>query len=96
MNRASRPYQWLNTVPDAEPAPVQDDADERHISYSGGRAFRAERSMRDPKTALTAADQRSLGQRAEDAAWERVADRDLRLAQAVQLGAALSVLRDGG
>ncbi|WP_164880177.1 hypothetical protein [Paenirhodobacter ferrireducens] len=48
MNRASRPYQWLSTAPNAEPAPVQDDADERHISYSGGRAFRRETARDEP------------------------------------------------
>jgi hypothetical protein len=70
-------------------APESDPA----VTFIDGRGFRRESSIIVPDFTVTQDEQRVLGQRAQEAAARRLADKDANLAAAVRLGAALKVLK---
>ncbi|MCB2092943.1 MAG: hypothetical protein H6901_02895 [Rhodobacteraceae bacterium] len=63
------------------------------VTTIDGREFRRESSIVVPDFTVTQDEQRVLGQRAQEAAARRLADKDANLAAAVRLGAALKVLK---
>lgn len=63
------------------------------VTYIDGRGFRRESSIVMPDFTVTQDEQRVLGQREQEAAVRRLADRDANLEAAVCLGAALKVLK---
>jgi hypothetical protein len=63
------------------------------VTTIDGRGFRRESSIVVPDFTVSQAEQRVLGQRENDAAERRLADKDANFAAAVRLGAALKVLK---
>ncbi len=97
MTGRLRPEMWLSPTPD--PAPNREQAsedDHTGLSFHSGRFFRRETMRDDPDNTVTPAEQRQLGQRAEEAARARLAERDRTLAGLRELGAALRAAGGAG
>jgi hypothetical protein len=63
------------------------------VTTIDGRGFRRESSIAVPDFTVSQEEQRVLGQRANEAAIRRLADKEANLAAAVRLGAALKALK---
>ena len=83
------PFSGSSTRRPYAPEPDED----REVSYSGGRAFLRETSRHDPDYTITSKEQSVLRQRRLEAVEDRQARKDANLARAVELGAALKILR---
>lgn len=97
MTRRHHPEMWLSPTPDPEPNRVQASEDDHTgLSFHSGRFFRRETMRDDPSFVITPAEQRLMGQRAEEAARVRLAERDRALAGLRELGAAVRAAGGAG
>lgn len=96
---SARAAMWLSSAPNPDPDPnrvqVSED-DHTGLSFHSGRFFRRETLRDDPDNTVTPAEQRLMGQRAEEAARARLAERDRALAGLRELGAALRAAGGAG
>lgn len=96
---SARAAMWLSPPRAADPEPNRVQAsedDHTGLSFHSGRFFRRETSRDDPSFVITPAEQRLMGQRAEEAARARLAERDRALAGLRELGAALRAAGGAG
>lgn len=102
MKRASRPDRWLDPSRGPEPTPPparpvqENDTEDRQVSYSAGRAYLRETSRHDPDYSVTVEDRLAIEQRRLEEREFRQARNDAGLAAALELGAALRVLKGEG
>ncbi|WP_126977503.1 hypothetical protein [Frigidibacter oleivorans] len=96
---SARAAMWLSPAQAADPEPNRAQAsedDHTGLSFHSGRFFRREAMRDDPDNTVTPAEQRLIGQRAEDAARTRLAERDRALAGLRELGAAVRAAGGAG
>lgn len=100
MKRGSPPDRWLSgRTWEDDPAPKRVEVynhngnERREVSYSSGRAFLRETARHEPDNTITPDEQKVLHQHQLADAETRQARSSANFARALELGAALKVLR---
>ena len=87
------PYTGRSWVDEPQRVQTYDHDNYRNLTFHAGRYFRDESTIRDPDYSVKADDLRAMRERSAEEAEDRQARKDANFARALELGAALKVLR---
>ncbi|MBV7409638.1 hypothetical protein [Maritimibacter sp. DP1N21-5] len=87
------PYTGRSWVDEPQRVQTYDHDNYRNLTFHAGRYFRDESTIRDPDYSAKADDLKAIRERSAEEAEDRQARKDANFARALELGAALKVLR---